>query len=449
MFGEKETKNLCQEVMRRMGDAAAEVFVTEEDNALTRFANNYIHQNVSERNITLTVRAVLGKRSGLAKTNRLAPDALDEVVKRAKASAQVSPENPDFPGLAEPAEYKPVQAFDEITAEYTPQERAEAVGGLCRLAKEKGLNASGAFSTGTEEMAVANTEGVFAYYVGTKADFSTVVMETEGDSSGWAHRSGWRAEDLPVTDLGLEAVRKAEMGKEPRNIEPGEYTVVLDHYATQDMVSSMNFYGMGAQSVQEGRSWMIGRMGEQVLSSQMSIWDDGLDPNGMPVAFDFEGVPKQRVDLVKDGIIVGPVYDRTTAEKEGKISTGHALPQNFRFYGPIATNLFVAPGDSSLEEMISSTERGLYITRFWYTRLVHPSDCVVTGMTRDGVYMIENGKITYPVKNLRFTQSYVEALADIEAVGKETYLLVEDYGGFSSRVPALKLKSFNFTGSTV
>ncbi len=450
MIGEKEAKKLCNEVMQRMGDEAAEVFLSVDDQYLTRFANNYIHQNVAERNTTLTVKAVLGKRSGVATTNRMDSEALDEVVARAKSNAQASPENPDHPGLAGPEEYQLVRAFDEETAACSPQERAEAVGEVCRLAKEKGFNASGAFSTGTSEVVIANTEGVFAYHISTAADFSTVVMEIDGDASGWAHRSGWRASDVPVAELGAEAVRKTEMGKGPRNIDPGEYTVVLDHYATQDMLSSMNFYGMGAQAVQEGRSWMVGRMGEQALSPSVSIWDDGLSPDGAPFPFDFEGVPKQRVDIVKEGVVIGPVYDRSTAHKEeGQSSTGHGLPPSFRFFGPIALNLFMATGDATVEEMIESTERGLYITRFWYTRLVHPPECVVTGMTRDGVYMIEDGKITFPIKNLRWTQSYVEALSGVEAVGKDAYLMMSDFGGISTSAPAVKLKSFNFTGSTV
>lgn len=449
MIGEKEAKRLCKDVLGRMGDDSGEVFLSVADSYLTRFATNYIHQNVAERNFTLTVKAVLGKRSGSATTNRLDAEALDEVVARAKASAKVSPENPDHPGLTEKAEYQLVQAFDEVTAAFSSQDRAEAVGEVCRLAKEKGLNAYGAFSTGTSEVVYANSGDVFAYHVATKADFSTVVMESEGDASGWARRSGWRVEDVPVANLGSEAVAKTEMGKEPRKTEPGEYTVVLDPYATRDLINSLNFYGMGAQAVQEGRSWMVNRMGEQAFSPAVNIWDDGLDPKGTPLPFDYEGVLKQRVDIVKDGVVIGPVYDRAAAHKEGKASTGHGLPPLLRYYGPIAINLFMAPGEATVEEMIQSTQRGLYITRFWYTRLVHAPDCVVTGMTRDGAYMIEQGKITYPVKNLRFTQSYIDALAGVEAVGKDAHLLTSDYGGISLRVPALKLKSFKFTGTTV
>jgi predicted Zn-dependent protease len=215
----------------------------------------------------------------------------------------------------------------------------------------------------------------------------------------------------------------------------------------------LNLNGMGGQAVLDGRSWMNTRLGVQAMSPSVDIWDDGLDIRGLPLPFDFEGVPKRRVDIVSGGVIKGPVYDRMTAEKAGETSTGHALPPNLPAYmrgvGPIALNLFMAPGRASLEEMIASTRRGLYITRFWYTRLVHPSDCVVTGMTRDGVYFIEDGEIAYPVKNLRFTQSYVQALAGVEMVSRETRLLKTEYGSRALCVPALKLASFHFTGRTV
>jgi predicted Zn-dependent protease len=198
---------------------------------------------------------------------------------------------------------------------------------------------------------------------------------------------------------------------------------------------------------------MNDRLGEKVLSPLVSIWDDGLDSRGMPAPFDSDGVPKQRVEIVSQGVVKSPVYDRYTANMAGAASTGHALPPYFPPYmhsiGPLGLNLFMAPGDSSLDDMIQSTQRGLYITRFWYTRLVHPRDCIVTGMTRDGVFMIENGEIAYPVKNLRFTQSYVDALANVEAIGSETRLIKSEYGSHAKLVPAIKLNSFSFTGITV
>ena len=194
---------------------------------------------------------------------------------------------------------------------------------------------------------------------------------------------------------------------------------------------------------------MNDRVGEEVMSNLVDIWDDGLDPGGIPMPFDFEGVPKQRVDIVRKGVVKSPVYDRITARKMGETTTGHALPPTMRSLGPIATNLFMASGNTSTEEMIRSTDRGLYISRFWYTRLVHPRDCVITGMTRDGVFLIEDGELVYPVNNLRFTQSYVKALANLETVGTETRLLMSEFGGQATRVPALKINGFSFTGTTV
>ena len=358
-----------------------------------------------------------------------------------------SPEAPNYPGLAEPEAYKHVAAWDEKTARFSPEKRARAVGAVCQMAAEKGLNSSGALSTGSTDLVVANSQGVFSYHTQTNADFQTVVMSE--DSSGRAQESAWKVDDISVEALGKEAIETAVRGHSPRKIDPGEYTVVLEHYVTEDLVSGLNFYGMGAQAVQEGRSWMNDRIGQQVMSPLISIWDDGMDITGSPLPFDFEGVPKRRVDIVKQGVVMGPVYDRYSGAKMGKPSTGHAMPINSRGFGPLALNLFMAPGDTSVEEMIASTQKGLYINRFWYTRLVHPRDCVITGMTRDGVFMIENGEVAYPVKNLRYTMPYVQALANVEAVGKASHLLVGEFGGLSTRVPALKIRGFTFAGSTV
>ncbi len=448
MLGPEKAKQLCQDVLQRVGEGVAEVSVFVNDESLTRFANNTIHQNVAENDISIGVRIFLGSREGTSSTNRMDPESLDATVARAHLNAQVSPENPDFPGLAGPATYSLVQSFDEVTAEYKPTERARVVKQVCSLAAGKDFNAFGAFSTGVAEIALANTNGMYAYHMATQADFQTVIMEQDGEASGWSQESSWQAAAISATSLGEIAIHKTELGSSPRSIEPGEFPVILDPYATQDLLLMLDLTGMGANAVQEGRSWMNDRIGAKTFSPNVSIWDDALDPGGIPIPFDFEGTPKQRVDIIKDGVVVGPVYDRTTARKEGRESTGHGLPPDARGYSPLATNLFMAPGNASLEDMISSTGRGLYITRFHYTRPVHPADCTITGMTRDGTYWIENGKIQFPVKNLRFTQSYVNALAGVEAIGKETRLL-NAMGIVATRVPAIKLKRFNFTSSTV
>lgn len=448
MLDREQAEKLAQDILQRCEPHPAEVLLFVGERALTRFANNAIHQNVAESDVEVLVRVVAGENQlGTAVTNRLDPSALDDVVERAKTNAQSSPADLYFPGLAPPARYEPVVAFDEGTVEYTPRERADAVGMVCRLAAEQGLNASGAFSTGSGEVVIANSAGVLAYHPLTQADFQTVVIAE--DASGRAQRSHWKVGSLDVEALGREAIRKAVEGHRPQPLDPGEYPVVLDPYATADVLQMLNFYGMGALSVLEGRSWMCDRIGEQAMSPLVTIWDDGLDPRGIPLPFDFEGVPKQKVELVSQGVVQGPVYDRYTGGKMDKPSTGHALPPTARNLGPLATHLFMRPGDASTQELIQSTERGLYITRFWYTRVVHPRDCVVTGMTRDGVFWIENGRLVHPVKNLRFTQSYVQALADVDLIGRETRLLQSEFAPGGVFAPAVKIKAFHFTGMTV
>ena len=447
MENREDAQKLIEQVLRRCAPQHAEAMLVAADSSLTRFANNAIHQNVHERDTTLYLRLLDGKRLGRSSSNRLDSTGLDELVARARLFAKASREDADFPGFVSDAKYQSVASFDPAAAACSPQQRATRVSVVCRLAAEKALNASGAYSTGWEVTALGNTNGVFAYHAASRVDYQAVVMSD--DSSGHAESSGWRLDDIPVEALGGEAIRKAELGRKPRKIEPGEYPVLLDPYATSDMLENLDFHGMGAMTVQEGRSWMNGRLGERAMDSRVSIWDDGYNLEGNPLPFDYEGTPKQKVDIVRQGVVVGPVYDRRTAQKDGVESSGHTLPSKHRQFSPAATHMFMQPGDSSLEDMLHSLMHGLYITRFWYTRLVHPRDCVVTGMTRDGVFMVEDGELAYAVKNLRFTQSYVQALAEIDAIGRETRLLVESYYNIASRVPALQLKRFNFTGSTV
>jgi predicted Zn-dependent protease len=447
MIGPEHAKELLHKALRASRADQTEALLFAQEMELTRFANNLIHQNVAEADVTLTIRAVVGKRQGVATTNNLSDAGIARAVEAARQAALNQPEDPDFPGLPGPHLTEPVRAFDEDAAAASPEERAKAVGVVCAKAKAQNITASGAFHTGTQEIALANSHGSMGYQPSSFADFQVTALTD--DSAGRARASAWKLANINPEAVGDEALGKAARGRNPRKIEPGEFTVVVDPYATLDLVNMLNWMGVSAQAVQEGRSWMIDRMGKPAMSPLVSIWDDGNDPAGRPLPFDFEGVTRQRVEIVSRGVIGQPVYDSYYAAKEGKQSTGHALPAGQGMWsGPMALNLFMAPGDQSVEEMIRSTERGLYITSFWYTRPMHPRDCVVTGMTRDGVFMIENGELSYPVKNLRFTQSYVQALADVERVGREVRLFVSEFGS-ASRVPALKIKAFNFTGSTV
>ena len=442
MIGRERCQAILDKAMALSKGDDADFYLSFKETGLTRFANNGIHQNVSDSDAQLHARIVLGKRLGRAVTNDLSDPGITKAVKQARQAALLMPEDPDFPGLPRPTEAATVNSYDPETATYSPEARAKTVAIVCRKAEARSLTASGAFRTGVQETAAASTRGVSAYHAGT---FTALIITTMSDSSsGWAKGGSWRVSDIDAEALADEAIGKATRGLNPQRIEPGAFTVVLDHYAVDDILAALSLYGMSAQSVQEGRSWMNGVMGQRAMSPQVSIWDDGLDLAGWPAPFDTEGVPRQKVHMVKDGVVGSPVHNSYTAAKEGMESTGH---QRSPTGGPMPSNLFMKPGKDTLEQMIASTGYGLYVTRFYYTRLMHNRGCVMTGMTRDGTFLIEDGRLSHPVKDLRFTQSYVDALASVEAVGDSAKLLLNEHG-FSTRTPRLKLSGFNFTGVT-
>jgi len=449
MIGRESALALLDRALSYSKAQETDIYFSAQDLGLSRFAGGAIHQNVAHNDIVLNIRSVAGKRLGRATTNDLSDTGVQKAVESAHRNALLMPEDPDFGGLPEPSGPARVDSWDEATARCSPESRARIVRGVCLQGKEHDLNVSGACRTGVLEIAVVSSRGVRAYHAGT---FAGLIINTmSGTSAGWAKGGSWRLSDLDTEVLGREAVSKAVDGQNPVAIEPGRYPVVLDTYAVDDILEALSLYGMGAQAVQEGRSWMndfVGvesAQGVQAMSPSVTIWDDGSASHGWPVPFDAEGVPRKRVDIIIEGVVNTPVHNSYTAGKEGTVSTGH---QAYFTGGPIASNLFMQEGDSSLEQLIGSTERGLYVTRFFYTRMAHTKGCVMTGMTRDGTFMIENGQITHPVKDLRFTQSYVEALAGVEHVGRESKLILNEVG-FATRVPALKLSSFNFTGVTV
>ena len=446
MLGEQRSKQITDDILARSTADQTEVMILVSDRYLTRFANSTIHQNVAETDAEVRIRVVLGNRVGVATTNSLDEGALAQALEKALSIAHLQPENPEFESLPGPQPIAEVSAFSEATANCTPEQRAMGAGVICLRAREAGISASGALTTAILEVVVANSLGIFAYYPTTFADINTVIMSDT--SAGYASALALDVQDLDFEAIGQEAVAKCLRSQNPRAFEPGEYTVILEPYAVQDFVHMMSLTGFGAVAFQEGRSFMTGKIGQRILDPRISIWDDGLSPDGLPWPFDFEGVPKQRVDMIENGVARGVVYDSYRAGKEGgRTSTGHALPAPNTF-GPLALNTFFAPGKATLDEMIASTERGLYVTRFHYTRPVEPTKVVITGMTRDGTFLIENGKIAYPVKNLRFTQSYLEALNQVEMIGKEPRLLLGMGGMAHDSVPALKLNQFTFTGAT-
>ena len=443
MLGPDTIRPRLREALRHAGAADADIYVVATEQALTRFANNRIHQNVYHQDAVAHIRVAAGQRVGRAVTNDFAPAGLASAVRQAAAHARLMPSDPDFPGIPEPTPAVAIDAVDAATLNCDPERRASIVGMVCRKAAAARLDAAGFCRTGVTELAVSSTRGAAAYHAGTFA--SLLITARSADASGWAKDGGARLDAIDAESLADEAIGKAVRGRNPQPLPPGEYPVVLEHYAVDDVLQALSAYGMGAQMVQDGRSWMNDVMGQPALSPLVSIWDDGVDAGGWPVPFDAEGVPRRRVDLVTDGIVQGPVHNSYTAGKAGAASTGH---QRSATGGPAATNLFMRPGDRNTEQLIAAVKRGLYITRFYYTRLTHNRGCVMTGMTRDGTFLIENGELTTPIKNLRFTQGYVEALAGCRALSDTTHLNLNE-SAVAVRAPAALLDRWRFTGQTV
>ncbi|HEY8679311.1 MAG TPA: metallopeptidase TldD-related protein [Candidatus Dormibacteraeota bacterium] len=433
-----EVKQFADGLIARSVADQTEVMVTEWDSALTRFANNGIHQNVAERNVSVRVRVVKDGKTGVASLNQMNEAAARTVLERALAIADLQRPGEIVP-MPEPAQAPQVDAWSDATANATPEARADFVANVCRQSSASSLKAFGAFSTTAGQFTIVNSLGVYQYHRSTQAVVNCVVMGDAG--SGYADRSAIAVADLDSDELSQEVIDKARRNQDAQPVEPGTYEVVLEEYAVAEMLEFLSLMGFSALAAQEERSFM--RLGERITGEPVAIWDDGLDRSGLPAPFDFEGVPKQRVDLIKNGVATGLVYDQQTARRAGRPSTGHGLPAP-NTEGPYAVNLFMAPGTVPKEQLADGIKRGIWITRFWYVRVVQPKASIITGMTREGTFLIENGKVTRPVKDLRFTQSILSALDGTQALSTTTKLQASEYFG-AARVPAVRLKAFTFT----
>jgi predicted Zn-dependent protease len=443
-----EVSELLDRVLHHATTEQTEALYLGQDTALTRFANNQIHQNVREHDAALQVRVIDGDRVGVASTNRLDESGIRTVVERATAIAERSQPNPRAAILPEPdgRVHDPELGFVTATAEAGAAVRAEGARAVIAAGEAAGLQTAGAFSTSVMTHAVANSRGIQALQRSTGSALLTVMMDgfASGAASGYAHAGSPDIRDIDADAIGAEAASKGDRMRGAVAGEPGEYEVVLEEYAVAGLLEYLSYIGFSGLAHEEGRSFM--ELGQRVMGANVSIWDDGADPAGLPIAIDFEGVPKQRVDLIDGGIATAVVHDAATGARAGTGSTGHGLPAP-NLVGPMAMNVFMAPGDTARDELIAGISRGIWVTRFHYINPVHPKKAILTGMTKDGTFLIEDGRIARPLLNFRFTQSIPEAFSDVRAASSTTKLLPgEFFGGF--RVPAIRLGTFNFTGVT-
>ena len=430
-----ELFDLCDEVLRLVGERAeVEVTATAGTSSLTRFANSFVHQNVGEELCRLDIRVAVDGRLAGASTTRTAPDELAALVEDTLAAARLRPVDPDWPGLAPPAPAPANLSYDEATDRAAPDERAVVARDFVRAAPD--LKAAGYCMTEATEVAFANSAG---QRVGGRVTMAAVDGIHQTDSSaGSAHRTSSRLADIDGDALGLLAADRARRAMDADDVEPGDYEVVLGPMAVAEVVRFLAFYGFNGKAITDGQSFV--RAGEQQFDERIALVDDVGDDRAVGLVFDIEGTPRRRLELIRDGLTVGVVHDRRTAARAGAESTGHADNEG---YGPVPVNLFLAEGGASQDELVGRMSRGLLVNEFNYCRVLDPKTQVVTGLTRNGTFLVEDGRITGAVKNLRFTQSFVAALAPgaVLGVGNDGMLANGDVW-----TPSLHLASWSFTG---
>jgi predicted Zn-dependent protease len=410
--------------------------------SLTRFANNTIHQNVAEEDHSLSVRAVVGHRMARASTNDLREESIREVCERALALARLQPADPDLLPMPGPQMYRSVDRYQEETAALTPQSRAEMIQRVVERAEKDNLTAAGVYSSGISAQAIFNSRGLRAYHEETSSEFSVTMMEAS--SSGWAKKTSPHCIELEPEVLAERAARKAIESRNPMEVPPGKYTVILEPAAVLDLLGYL-VADFGALAVSEKRSCLTARAGTKLFGDNVSIRDDVYHPMQAGPPFDGEGMPRQRVPLVEKGVVSHLVYSRQTAQKLGSTPTGHGLPLPNE-YGEAPLNLVIDGGRTSLDEMVRTTERGLLVTRLWYIREVDPYLKLLTGMTRDGTFWIEDGRVKYGVKNFRFNQSVIAMLGGVEMMSISQRTAGEE--SFEMVVPAMKVREFNLSSTT-
>lgn len=416
-----------------LGATQVEVVLWSGTEELTRFANNEIHQSTSLEDTTVHVRVVIGKKIGVARGN-----TEGNVVKQAIAIAKLQNEDKNFKSLPTS---KPYKKFSPRSFHLGARGRADAIAEIISQISQIGLIGSGAFTESEGELLIANSLGVLNYHPSKSADLSVIATGKYG--SGYAGQTAQGGKDINVERIMKTVVEKATLGGEAKEVPAGEYEVILEAPAVAELLDFFAWLGPNGRVFHEDVSFFQNNLGKKLFDDNLTIVDDSFHNDSFQIGFDMEGFPKKPLTIVKKGKLKAVAYDSYHAAKYHQENTGHGhlAPNTF---GPIPSHLRINPGDKSISNSIKSIKRGILVTRFWYTRVVNHKELILTGMTRDGTFLIENGKITARVNNLRYTESVLSAFKNIKGIGKE--LSLQGSEGFPSLVPHLHLKKFKFTG---
>ena len=456
MLDKNQAADTFQRIRKHSTADEVEALFYGTNSALTRFANNTIHQNVAEENYVVSVRTVFGGRTARATTNKLDDESLRRVIQASENLAKVQQPDPELLPMAEAdksVRSTPPRYFEE-TAAATPEQRAEVVGKIVSIAKKHDLTTAGIFSTSQSVEGIFNSRGLADWHTQTSSEVSITMLAA--DSSGWQKANSPHVANLDPAALAERAAEKTRQSAAPREIPAGKYTVILEPAAVLDIVGFM-FYDFGGLAILDQRSFLNNRVGTKLFGDNIDIWDDVGHPLQSGAPFDGEGARRQRVQLVDKGMVKRLVYARGTAEKmkqseyKDKVgpieSTGHGFPLPNEMGEAPMNIVFGGPGESrTLDQMIDSTERGVLVTRLWYIREVDPYEKILTGMTRDGTFYVEDGKVRHGVRNFRFNESLLHMLSNVEEMGTPVRASGEE--SFDMVVPAMKVREFNFTEVT-
>jgi PmbA protein len=429
----------------------AELWAHRRRSAITRYAKNESHQNALADETFVQARVVVGGAIGIASANSLEPGDLRRLLADARAAAELSVPNKDWPGLAPPATSAAARSFDEATADADAAAQAAPIREIASAAKAKGLRVAGTHQVELTEDAVANSLGAAAYAPTTWAYLRALALGETG-GSGWAEDLGWSIGALDARGVAARAIEKALLDRDRMQLDPGDYEAVFEELAMAEVLRFVSLTGLTGQTLKDGRSFMQGKFGEQVTGPLFSLWEDALDPRTIATPFDVEGTPKQRVALVEKGVAKGVVHDRQSAKWFATTSTGHAADSRRYAVGGHAGNLTMAGGDATRDSLIASVKRGVLITRFHYTNTPDPKRATMTGTTRDGTFLIEDGRITRALANVRYRMSALDLFSGIDLLGKQR--LVRDWwssngmGSIVCLAPPVKVARATITGSS-
>ena len=436
ILSKEQAQALLKKVLSYSKADECEVNLSGSDAGNIRYARNSVSTSGGVSSNSLVVSSAFGKKMGVATINEYDDESLRKVVQRSEELAMLAPENPEFVSFMGPQTYPESATFVQATADMSPKDRADAVAASLQISKDNKLTAAGFLENNTSYSAMMNSKGLFAYNTSTGVSFNVTLRTEDGKGSGYATISYNDFKKLDVKAASASAANKAARSATARAIEPGKYTVILEPAAALVLLENL-FFGMDGRQADEGRSFMskpggLTKLGEKLVDERVNIYSDPFNTELPTSTWSGDGRAQEKVNWIENGVINNLLYSRYWAQKKGVKAV------------PTPEAVIMAGTNQSLEDLIKSTEKGILVTRLWYIRSVDPQTVLLTGLTRDGTFYIENGEIKFPVKNFRFNESPIIMLNNLEALGKPERT-VSGESGINALIPPMKIRDFTFS----